>query len=140
MKQQGKGKYHIALHYNPIVKLCSSRLSMSHHSESSMQEFQHILKILQSRINKKLNSNLIIVKIKNAIEVHLNARDVKKEVIITFEIKERVGVPIAFAFKEEVEMLEGIEKMQENVHISGIPKLVQKYNIKYLKYLYYHWI
>jgi hypothetical protein len=105
-----------------------------------MQEFQHVLKILQSRINKKLNSNLITIKIKNAIEVHLNARDMEKEVIITFEIRERVGVPIAFAVKEEVEMLEGIEKMQEKVDISGIPKLVQEYNIKYLKYLYYHWI
>ncbi len=138
MKQQGKGKYHIALHCNPIVKLSSSRLSTSHHSESSMQKFQHILKILQSRINKKLNSNLIIAKIKNVVKVHLNAKDVKKEVIITFEIRERVGVPIEFTVKEEVEMLEGIEKMQENVDISGIPKLVQEYNIKYLKYLYYH--
>jgi len=103
-----------------------------------MQKFQHILKILQSRINKKLNSNLIIAKIKNVVKVHLNAKDVKKEVIITFEIRERVGVPIEFTVKEEVEMLEGIEKMQENVDISGIPKLVQEYNIKYLKYLYYH--
>jgi hypothetical protein len=41
MKQQGKGRYHIALDCNPIVKLCSFRLSMSHHIESSIQEFQH---------------------------------------------------------------------------------------------------
>ncbi len=29
-----KGQYHVALHYNPIVKPCSSRLSMSHQGES----------------------------------------------------------------------------------------------------------
>jgi hypothetical protein len=36
---------------------------------------------------------------------------VKKEVITTFEIRERVGVPIAFVVKEEVEKLEGIERV-----------------------------
>jgi hypothetical protein len=65
---------------------------------------------------------------------------VKKEIITTFEIREKVGVPIAFVVKEEVEELEGIERMQEKVNMNGIPKLVQEYNIKYLKYLYYHWI
>jgi hypothetical protein len=62
---------------------------------------------------------------------------VKKEIITTFEITERVGVPIAFVVKEEIEELEGIERMQEKVDLSGIPKLIQEYNIKYLKYIYY---
>jgi hypothetical protein len=74
---------------------------------------------------------------KNAIEIYPNARDVKKKIITTFEIKERIGVPIAFAVKEEVEELEGIKKVQEKVDVSGISKLIQEYNIKYLKYLYY---
>jgi hypothetical protein len=30
--------------------------------------------------------------------------------------------------------------MQEKANMNGIPKLVQEYNIKYLKYPYYHWI
>jgi hypothetical protein len=51
MKQQGKGIYHMALHRNPVIKPCSFRLSMSHQGESSLQEFQHFIKILQSKIN-----------------------------------------------------------------------------------------
>jgi len=46
MKQQGKGKYYIVLHCNPIVKPSSSKLSMSHQGESSLQEFQHFLESL----------------------------------------------------------------------------------------------
>jgi hypothetical protein len=46
MKQQGKGKYHKVLHCNPIVKPCSSILSMSHQGERSLQEFQHFVKRL----------------------------------------------------------------------------------------------
>jgi hypothetical protein len=88
MKQQGKGKYHIALHCNPIVKPCSSRLSMSDQGESSLQEFQHFFKRLQFGINKGLNNNLITTEIKKAVEINPNAKDVKREVLITFEIKE----------------------------------------------------
>jgi hypothetical protein len=79
MKQQGKGKYCIALHCNPIVKPCSSKLSMSRQGESSLQEFQHFLESLYFRINKRLNSNLITIEINKVVEVHLNARDVKKK-------------------------------------------------------------
>jgi len=46
MKQQGKGRYCIALHCNPIVKPCSFKLSMSHQGEGSLQEFQHFLESL----------------------------------------------------------------------------------------------
>jgi len=46
MKQQGKGRYCIALHYNPIVKPCSSKLNMSYQGESLLQEFQHFLESL----------------------------------------------------------------------------------------------
>ncbi len=73
-----------------------------------MQKF-HFLEGLQFRINKGLNNNLITIEIKKTIEVDHNAGDVKKEVFITFEIKEKVKwVPIAFVLKEEVEELEGI--------------------------------
>jgi hypothetical protein len=54
MKQQGKGRNHITLHCIPIVKPCSYKLSMSHQGESLLQEFQHFLERLQSRINKGL--------------------------------------------------------------------------------------
>jgi hypothetical protein len=46
MKQQGNNKYHIVLHCHPIVKPCSSRLSMSHQGESSLEEFQHFVERL----------------------------------------------------------------------------------------------
>jgi len=83
---------------------------MSHQSESSIQEFQHFLKRLYSRINKGLDNNLITTKSKKVVEVHLNAKDVKKEVLITFEIREKVEkVPIAFIIKEEIEKFERIE-------------------------------
>jgi len=37
------------------------------------------------------------------VEVHPNVRDVKKEILITFEIKDKVKiVHIAFVVKEEV--------------------------------------
>jgi hypothetical protein len=85
MKQQGKGRYHITLHYIPTVKPCSSKLSMSHQGESLLQEFQHFLERLQFRINKGLDNNLVTTKIKKAIELHPNARDVKNEVFITFD-------------------------------------------------------
>jgi hypothetical protein len=138
MKQQGKGRYHITLHCNPIIKPCSSNLSMSHQGESLLQEFQHFLERLQSKINKGLNNNLIITNIKKAIEIHPNARDVKKKILIMFEIWEKIEqVPIAFVVKEEVEELKGIEIVQKKVDLSGIPKLVQEYNIKYLNSFYY---
>ncbi len=74
-----------------------------------MQEFQHFLKRLQSRINKGLNNNLVTTESKKVVQVHLNAKDVKKKIFITFEIKEKVEkVPIAFVIKEEVEDFEGI--------------------------------
>ncbi len=74
-----------------------------------MQNFQYFLEGLQFRINKGLDSNLITIEIKKTIEVDHNAGDVKKEVFITFEIKEKVEIiPIAFILKEEVEELEGI--------------------------------
>jgi len=103
MKQQGKGKYHIALHCNLIVKPCSFKLSMSHQGGSSLQKFQHFLKRLQFGINKGLDNNLITTKIKKAVEIDPNVRDVKKEVLTTFEIREKVGkIPIAFVVKKEV--------------------------------------
>jgi hypothetical protein len=63
---------------------------MSHQGESSLQKFQHFLEKLQSEINKGLNNNLIIAKIKKVVEIHPNAKDVKKNVLIMFEIKEKV--------------------------------------------------
>jgi hypothetical protein len=82
---------------------------MSHQDESSLQKFQHLKKRLLFRINKRLDNNLITIEIKKAIKVDPNARDVTKEVLIKFEIKEKVErVPIAFVVKGEVEELEGI--------------------------------
>ncbi len=47
----------------------------------------------------------------------------KKEVLTTFEIKEKVKrVPIAFIVKEEIEVLEGIEIVQKKVNMSHILK------------------
>jgi len=44
------------------------------------------------------------------MEVHPNVRDVKKEVLTTFEIKDKVErIPIAFVIKEEIEEPKGIE-------------------------------
>ncbi len=44
-----------------------------------------------------------------------------------FEIWEKVEqVPIAFAVKEDVEELEGIEIVQTKVNMNGIPKLIQE--------------
>jgi uncharacterized protein (DUF1786 family) len=64
---------------------------------------------------------------------------VKKKVLITFENKEIVErFPITFVVKEEVEELEEIEIVQKKVNMSGIPKVIQKYNIKYSNYFYYH--
>jgi hypothetical protein len=65
------------------------------------------------------------------MKVHPNVRDVKKEVLTTFEINNKVErVPIAFVVKAEVEKPKGIKIMQKNINLSGIPKLVQDYNIK----------
>ncbi len=62
----------------------------------------------------------------------------KKEVLTTFEIKDKVErVPIAFVVKEEVEKPKGTKIMQKNINLNGIPKLIQEYNIKYLNYLYH---
>jgi hypothetical protein len=111
---------------------------MSHQGESLLQEFQHFLERLQSGINKGLDNNLVTIYIKKAMEVHLNVRDVKKKIPTTFEIKDKIKrVPIAFVIKEEVEEPEGIEIVHKKVNLSGIPNLVQEYNIKYLNYLYY---
>jgi len=63
---------------------------MSHQGESLLQEFQHFLERLQSRINKRLDNNLVKTKIKKVVKLHPNARDVEKEFLITFEIKEKV--------------------------------------------------
>ncbi len=72
------------------------------------------------------------------MEVHPNVRDVKEKKFITSKIRDDVErILIAFVIKEELEKLEGIETMQKKVNTSGIPKLVQEYNIKYLNYLYY---
>jgi hypothetical protein len=46
-------------------------------------------------------------------------------------MKKAKRVPIAFVVKEEVEKLEGIEIVQKKINLSSIPKLIQKYNIKY---------
>jgi len=89
MKQQSKGRYHIALHYNPIVKLCSYRLSMSHHNESSMQEFQHFFKWLRSGINKGLDNNLITIKIKNAVESTLMQGMWRKKSLLHLKLENR---------------------------------------------------
>ncbi len=62
------------------------------------------------RINKWLDNNLVIIEFKKTVEVDHNARDVKKEVLITFEIREKVErVPIAFIIKKEIEKFERIE-------------------------------
>ncbi len=50
-----------------------------------------------------MDNNLITTKIKKAVEIDPNVRDVKKEVLTTFEIREKVGkIPIAFVVKKEV--------------------------------------
>jgi hypothetical protein len=90
MNQQGKNRYHITLDCNPIVKLCSSKLSMSHQGEGLLQKFQHFIERLQSGINKGLDNNLVAIQIKKAVEVHPNSRDVKKKVLTTFEIMKKV--------------------------------------------------
>ncbi len=74
------------MHCNPIVKPCNLKLSMSHQGESLLQEFQHFSERLQFGINKGLDNNLVTIDIKKAMEVHLNARDVKKEVLTIIEI------------------------------------------------------
>jgi hypothetical protein len=67
------------------------------------------------------------------MEVHPNIKDVKKEVLTTFKIKDKVErILIAFVIKEEVEEPKGIKIVQKKVNLSGIPKLVQEYYIKYL--------
>jgi len=44
------------------------------------------------------------------MEVHPNVRDVKKEVLTTFEIKDKIErIPIAFVIKQEIEEPKGIE-------------------------------
>jgi hypothetical protein len=63
---------------------------MSHQGEILLQEFQHFLERLQSKINKGLNNNLITIDIKKAVEIHPNARDVKKKIFTMFEIWEKV--------------------------------------------------
>jgi hypothetical protein len=63
---------------------------MSHQGESLLQEFQHFLERLQSKINKGLGSNLVKTKIKKIIKLRPNARDVGKKILVTFEIKEKV--------------------------------------------------
>jgi hypothetical protein len=66
------------------------------------------------------------------MEAHPNVKDVKKKIFTTFEIKNKIErVPIAFLIKKEVEEHEGIEILQKTVNLSGIPKLVQEYNIKH---------
>jgi hypothetical protein len=85
---------------------------MSRQGESLLQEFQHFLERLQFGINKGLNSNLVTITTKKIMEIHLNVRDVKKEVLTTFQIKDKIEiVPIAFVVKEEVEEPEGIKIM-----------------------------
>jgi hypothetical protein len=65
---------------------------------------------LQFGTNKGLDNNLITTEIKEVIEIHPNSRDMKKKVITTFEIMEKVEkVPIAFVVKEEVEKFERIK-------------------------------
>ncbi len=84
------------------------RQSMSHQGESSLQEFQHFLERLHSKINKESNNILITTKIKKVVDIHPNAKDVKKKILM-FEIREKVEKnPIAFVVNEEVEELEGI--------------------------------
>ncbi len=65
---------------------------------------------MQFGTNKGLDNNLITTEIKEVIEIHPNSRDMKKKVITTFEIMEKVEkVPIAFVVKEEVEKFERIK-------------------------------
>jgi hypothetical protein len=76
---------------------------MSHQGESLFQKFEHFLKILQFGINKGLDNNFVTINIKKVVEVHPNVRDVKKEILITFEIKDKVKiVHSAFVVKEEI--------------------------------------
>jgi hypothetical protein len=63
---------------------------MSHQGESELQEFQSFFLKLQFGINKGLNNNLATIEIKKVIEIDLNTREVKKEILVAFEIKEEV--------------------------------------------------
>jgi hypothetical protein len=78
------------------------------------------LERLQTRINKGLGTYLVTMDIMKEIKVDSNAREVKIEIPITFEIKEEVkAVPITFAIKEEVEKLviKIVQKTKFNYHI-----------------------
>jgi hypothetical protein len=71
------------------------------------------------------------------VEVNLNAREVKIEIPITFEIKEEVKVvPITFAIKKEAKKLEEMEIVHKKPNLTSIPNLVQEYTIKYSNYFY----
>ncbi len=55
-----------------------------------MQKFQCCFFKILYGISKGLDSNLVTTKIKKAIEVDPNEKEVDKEILTTFEIKEEV--------------------------------------------------
>jgi hypothetical protein len=62
---------------------------------------------------------------KKEVEVNLNAREVKIEDPITFEIKEEVEVvPITFAIKDEIKKLEEMEIIHKKSNLTNVPNLV----------------
>jgi len=74
---------------------------------------------------------------KKEVEVNLNAREVKIEDPITFEIKKEVEVvPITFAIKDEIKKLEEMEIVHKKANLTNIPNLVQKYIVKYSNCVY----
>ncbi len=59
--------------------------------------------------------------------------------IPAFEIKQEVEIVIpTFAIK--LEHVEEEEVMQKKAKLNGIPKLMEEYTYKHLKYVYYHWV
>jgi len=75
---------------------------------------------------------------KKEVEENLNAKEVKIEVPITFEIKEEVEVDlITFAIKGEAKKLEEMEIVHKKPNLINIPNLVQEYTIKYSNYFYH---
>jgi hypothetical protein len=78
---------------------------------------------LQSRINKGSDNNLVTIDIKKVVEVHPNARDVKKEVLTTLGRSRKSSYCICS--QGENKKLEGIKIVQKKANMNGIPKLIQ---------------
>ncbi len=92
----------------------------------------------------KLLISFVIV-LRKGVEVDPSTNGFKKEVEnivpLAINIKKEVEVVlVSFEIKEEIEELEEVNIMHNRTDMNGISKLVQKYIIKYSKYLHCHWV